>query len=234
MAESKKSFLLYCDTIHTVKKLSNEQAGELFKHILSYVNDENPVIENVLIDLVFEPIKQSLKRDLNKWESIKINRSESGRLGGIKSGETRRLNKQNEANEASALKSKQNEANEAVSDSVSDSVIVSEKEKKELGAKKEDLEKKIFAAIASTAERKKIFYNSLVPFATIYSKETIRSFFDYWSESNKSGLKMKFELEKTWETNLRLGTWMRREKEKQNNQTQKPKPIINTPASWIK
>ena len=42
MAENKKSFLLYCDIIHTIQQLSDEQAGNLFKHILQYVNDENP------------------------------------------------------------------------------------------------------------------------------------------------------------------------------------------------
>lgn len=68
MAKDKKSFLLYCDLIHTVKKLSDEQAGKLLKHILSYVNDENPVANDVIIDLVFEPIKQQLKRDLKKYE----------------------------------------------------------------------------------------------------------------------------------------------------------------------
>ena len=114
--EDKKSFLLYTDLVHTVKKLPNEQAGELFKHILSYVNDENPTTNNTIIELVFEPIKQQLKRDLRRWESIAEKRREAGRVGGLKSGETRRI-EANEANEASALKTKQtkqSQANEAV------------------------------------------------------------------------------------------------------------------------
>lgn len=82
MAENKKSFLLYCDIIHTVKKLSNEQSGVLFKHILSYVNDEKPVTDDIVIELVFEPIKQSLLRDLEKYENI-CNRN---KLNGIKGG----------------------------------------------------------------------------------------------------------------------------------------------------
>ena len=120
MATNKKSFLLYCDIIHTVEKLTDEKAGQLLKHILSYVNDKEPETDDILINIAFEPIKQSLKRDLLKWDEIRIKRSESGRKGGIKSGETR---KQNEANEANALFAKQNEANEAVSDSVSVNVI---------------------------------------------------------------------------------------------------------------
>ena len=71
MAENKKSFLLYCDLLHTVKKLSDEQAGKLFKHVLEYVNDLNPETEDIITDLCFEPIKQNLKRDLQKYEQIR-------------------------------------------------------------------------------------------------------------------------------------------------------------------
>jgi hypothetical protein len=69
MAKDKKSFLLYCDTIHTVNKLTDEKAGQLFKHILAYVNDQNPQTNDFVIDIAFEPIKQSLKRDLKRYEN---------------------------------------------------------------------------------------------------------------------------------------------------------------------
>lgn len=115
----KESFLLYKDIIHTVKKLTKEQRGDLFLTILEYVNDMNPKPSDIIIDIVFEPIKQQLKRDLKKWEGIKKSRSESGREGGIASGKAR---KQKKANEASASITKQSEANEAVSVIVSDSV----------------------------------------------------------------------------------------------------------------
>ena len=64
--EGKKSFILYCDIIHNLKELTNEEAGILFKHILSYVNDQNPILEDRLLKIAFEPIKQQLKRDLLK------------------------------------------------------------------------------------------------------------------------------------------------------------------------
>ena len=69
MAENKKSFVLYTDLIHTVQHLTDEQTGKLFKHILSYVNDENPISDDVITNLSFEPVKQALKRDLKKYES---------------------------------------------------------------------------------------------------------------------------------------------------------------------
>lgn len=79
MAENKKSFVLYADLIHTVKKLSNEQAGLLFKHLLSYVNDENPVASDIVTEIAFEPIKQQLKRDLKHWEVTVQKKSEGGK-----------------------------------------------------------------------------------------------------------------------------------------------------------
>lgn len=64
----------------------------------------------------------------------------------------------------------------------------------------------------SLKEREHKFGASLVPYVEKYSKETIRAFFNYWTEKNKSGTKMRFELEKTWETSKRLQTWASREK----------------------
>lgn len=66
--------------------------------------------------------------------------------------------------------------------------------------------------LSSTIDlRKENFYNSLVPFVGKYGRETIRAFFDYWSEYNKSRTKMRWELQKTWETARRLATWASRD-----------------------
>lgn len=83
MAEDKKGFVLYADLLHTVQKLPNDKAGELFKHILLYVNDQDPKTDDLLIDVTFEGIKQQLKRDLEKYyktcERNKINGAKGGR-----------------------------------------------------------------------------------------------------------------------------------------------------------
>ena len=84
MAEEKKSFLLYSDLIHTVGKLPDETAGKLLKHLLLYVNDKNPETNDILVQVVFEPIKQQLKRDLQKWKGIKVEKSEAGKIGNLK------------------------------------------------------------------------------------------------------------------------------------------------------
>ena len=88
MAKNKKSFVLYADQKDLFTYLSNETAGKLIKHIFSYVNDENPVTEDQLVELAFISIKRQLKRDLDKWETQLEQRREAGR----KSAEKRQRN----------------------------------------------------------------------------------------------------------------------------------------------
>lgn len=76
MAKEKNGFVLYCDVIHTAEKLTDEQAGKLFKHILRYVNDQNPECDFVT-EIAFEPIKQTLKRDLVKYENKRAQNKEN-------------------------------------------------------------------------------------------------------------------------------------------------------------
>ena len=86
-----------------------------------------------------------------------------------------------------------------------------ELKRQEQESKKLEQIKKLDAAKAATIKRKKDFMNSLVPFVPRYGKEMIRAFYDYWAEMNKTQTKMKFELQKTWDLALRLGTWNNRE-----------------------
>lgn len=84
---------------------------------------------------------------------------------------------------------------------------------------------------AKCKERKKVFENSLVPFVVsrggIYQPQMIRAFFNYWTEKNKTGTKMRFEMEKTWETQKRLATWSNNEKQFNRNE----KRVNNNRAS---
>lgn len=113
MATEKNSFLLYCDIIHTVEKLKDEDAGALLKHILRYVNDKEPVTDNPIVDIAFEPIRQSLKRDLLKYENIRTRNSENAK-------------KRWDAKECDRIPNVPNNTKNAVSGSVSVSVSVNE------------------------------------------------------------------------------------------------------------
>lgn len=84
MAKDKKSFILYADQKALFDQLPDDKAGELIKFILSYVNDDNPQTDDLIINLAFTPIKQQLKRDLQKFEKTKESRSEAGKAGANK------------------------------------------------------------------------------------------------------------------------------------------------------
>lgn len=55
-------------------------------------------------------------------------------------------------------------------------------------------------------EREKIFTFHVNSFVE-YSPKMRADFIRYWTEKNPSGKKMRFELQKTWETKKRLVTW---------------------------
>ena len=54
------------------------------------------------------------------------------------------------------------------------------------------------------------FSEGIDEFKGKYSSVILEEFEAYWTEPNKSGTKMRFELEKTWSLSRRLKTWKRR------------------------
>ncbi len=125
MAENKKSFVLYSDSQGLVNQLPDEVAGRLLKHIYAYVNDENPISDELLLNIAFEPIKMQLKRDLIKWE----NQLEQRRNAGLKSAEVRKRNSTT-VNERSISSTDNVNVNDNVSVTVNDNDILLKKETK--------------------------------------------------------------------------------------------------------
>jgi hypothetical protein len=117
MAEGKKSILIYSDWKHTFEALTDAEAGQLIKHLLAYVNDENPKTDNRIVQIAFEPMKQHLKRDLVKYEQIKDKRSEAGKISAEKK-------KQNQQVLTSVESVQQTSTNSTVNDNVNDNVII--------------------------------------------------------------------------------------------------------------
>ena len=82
MAKDKKSFVAYCDWLESFEELTDEEAGRLAKHLFRYVNDLNPEPPDKITKMCFIPIKQSLKRDLVKYEERADRARENGAKGG--------------------------------------------------------------------------------------------------------------------------------------------------------
>ena len=62
----------------------------------------------------------------------------------------------------------------------------------------------------SYTKRLQNFYEEVFSFD--YPEETLREFYDYWSEPSKKG-RLRKEMQKTWCTSRRLKTWVKRSKQ---------------------
>jgi len=80
MAKDKKGFMLYADMRDTFDKLPDDKAAALIRHIFAYVNDENPSTSDLIIDIAFTPIRQQLKRDLDKYKAKCLKNKENAEL----------------------------------------------------------------------------------------------------------------------------------------------------------
>lgn len=126
----RESFVFHAEYI---EDLPEENKAQFFLYIYNYgINGVIPQLDG-LTQTVWTKIQRRIDADIEAWEQTKIQRSESGRKGGIQSGITRRkkneaneaLLQNDEANEAPLQVLEVNEANEAVSVSVSVSDTVS-------------------------------------------------------------------------------------------------------------
>jgi hypothetical protein len=199
MAENKKSFVLYADLLKSIEHLTNEEKGILFNHLLEYVNDKNPILEDRLVLTAWKPIELQLKRDLVKFEEVRVKRSEAGK----KSAELKAQQNLTNSTHVESVEQTSTNSTDNVNDNDNDNVINNKIE-----------------------SRKLKFADTLKPFLETYGKEMIRKFYDYWTEPNKSNTKFKMELEKTWSLERRLETWATREKDFTKD---KPQPINNYP-----
>lgn len=66
----------------------------------------------------------------------------------------------------------------------------------------------------SLEEREKEFMERVAAHLDTYPKEMLRSFYDYWTEKNEGGRRMKFEMQRVFDVSRRLATWKRNEQNK--------------------
>ena len=65
-----------------------------------------------------------------------------------------------------------------------------------------------------------------------YEESILNGFIDYWTEPNKSNTKMKYELNKTWETKRRLKTWANNQKKWDKPKTKKMSKLDAQINAW--
>ena len=184
MDKDKKSLLIYCDIIHNIDHLTDAEKGRLFQHLLEYVNDLNPILEDRVLLGVWKPIQQFLKRDLKKYENICSRNKENGKKGGRPSKEIK------PKKPSGLIGNPKNPSKPKKADSDSDIDI------KEKNIKK----------------RKAEFKKLLAKYKDVYVLEMIKDFFEYWTEHGVNDKKMRFEKQTSFDVGRRLKTWEKRSK----------------------
>ncbi|WP_407475229.1 DUF6291 domain-containing protein [Elizabethkingia anophelis] len=183
------SFIFYRSFYEAIKELPRDIQGEVLTTIMEY-GLEGVTTDNLkpVARAIFTLIKPILDANNQRF----VNGSKGGRKPSNNQDETENKPKCNQE-EAKVLPNKEEDV----------------EEEEEVDVDKEG-EKKHAPAKPFSKLSKDEFYNSLAEHVGEYSKQTVRDFFDYWTEPSASG-KMKFQLEKTWSVPHRLATWKRNE-----------------------
>lgn len=79
---------------------------------------------------------------------------------------------------------------------------------------KEDKSKVSDAGEPATIEQRcKIFFDRVFAFEGRYARSTLQEFYDYWTEKNEGGRRVRFEMQKVFDIQKRLVTWSKNEKQ---------------------
>ena len=156
---------------------------EQFLRRFNFINEFEELIKEGVIDVIDGIIKiKFLDNQYIKATEFSKEQSRKGALGG-------RPKKPNESQTKAEIK-----PNESQTKAIREDKI-------KLDNNKTSLETRTLA-----------FKEKLVPFKNKYEMDLLKNFFQYWTEPNLSKTKMLFELQKTFDIERRLATWVRNDK----------------------
>ena len=199
------SFIIYRSFYEAICDLDADSQAQVFKAICEYSLNFKEIELTGVAKTIFRLIKPQLDANNKRYENGKQPKTKPEK------SETEAKEKQNES---------ETEANKNVNDNVNDNdnknnnlndndITISDKsEKKQISYKQWTLED---------------FQNEMSKYKPNYPVEILMQFYDYWRELTPSG-KMKLQLEKSWQTDLRVEKWFKNSHNfapKNQKQTQK-------------
>ena len=216
----KDGVVLYISHFKSIEMLSDEELGQLFRACMRYANGEEYFIPAHL-SIAFNFMRLQIDNDTKRYEDKVEKRRLAGRKGGFAKAENQ-ANQSDVANVANAKNTKQNKqklanlanlannnnnnnnnnSNNNSNNNNNNINLVCTENATDVAENKE----------SALQKRKSDFEHSLIPFLGTYTSEQLREFADYWTEPNKSHTKMRYELERTWDTARRLAYWDRNSK----------------------
>lgn len=204
---NKESFVFHKDWFAAINQLPTEKRLIFYEGIANFAITRYtlPELEK---DPLFLIIKEQLKRDCDKYEQICEKRR--------KNVEERYKNKEKTTNvDTNVTTNVDTKTTNVTTKYIYDTDTVTDTETGTVSkdVNKENIKENSARKLASLSleERKENFYNSLFPYLEQYGKEILREFYEYWTESNHNGNKLRWEMEKTFEISKRLATWKKNE-----------------------
>ena len=214
-----KYFLVYNDWAELVETLPMEERGRVLTALFRHANGEEELgITDPAAKMLVMMMTKQMDRDTEAYDR-KCERN--------RKNIEKRYNERIQSN--TNVSEKKEEATNVYdgirpNTNVYDGMQYKDKDKEEDKDKDKELKKDVLtnvekkaediaaAAAATLAQRKEKLRSSLDAYRSLYPSYMLDQFFEYWTEPNKSGSKMRFEMERTWAVNLRLKTWAAREK----------------------
>lgn len=190
--EKKDSMVFYRSFYEALKTLPDDVKAEVYDAIFSFGLDFlEPVFNNSISEAMFRLIKPQIEANNKRYFNGKK----------PKNKQNTSENKQNISKDEANVNVNDND-----NDNVNDNVLL----------------KKVTKPKISLEQRKVDFKISLVTLMETdnIDKQTAKEFYEYWTEPNQNKTKLRFEMEKTWDLNRRMSTWIKN-KEKFNSSPNK-------------
>lgn len=223
MKSEKRTFVFHLDWADFLSGQPDDVRLSVYDAIIAYVSDGTEPQPGTPVYLVFLYIKQQIDKDAAKYADTCAKRGNAGRQH--KGNQYTRRLMQNGINGTSVPNSEQMEQmfqngtsgtngtdndyeydNDIDNDYVNNNSDIYNGEKNKIAADKSAIKKSI-------DERKTDFMNQIAAIGLEkYGKEMCRDFFEYWTESNPNGKKMRFEMQKVFDINRRMATWNKNQK----------------------
>ncbi len=224
----KKSFILHLDSLEILDELSMEQAGELLFAMRDYNIGNSPNLSG-LMKAIFVTFKNQFDRDLEKYKASCLKNRGNGSKGG------RPI--QTQVNPVGYLQTQVNPNepdNDSDSDSDNESNIIQSAETDVQNVQRKEVVQKTKGKTSLPAltieERKLAFRDSLAPHLEKYGKDTLNSFYSYWTQITEGSRKLHFEKQTTWDVRYRLSTWIKNERVNKFAPAPYVRPAQNTNA----
>jgi hypothetical protein len=187
----KESFIIYKSFYEPIRKLSDQELGELFRALFEYQIKEKEPSGNSKILMPFEFFKNQFNLDSIKYEKVVERNQKNGLKGGRPKTQNKPINPMGYSEPKKAYNGNGN-------------VIVNGKEKEKDNVK--DLE-----------GRKLAFAETIKIYLDEYPKPLLLEFFEYWTEHGDKDKKMRFEKQTSFSIQRRIKTWARNENKFNNH-----------------